>query len=151
MVEHKAGHIIEKIVQQTDFKREEVLEQIERLGRSLKYGTDKSSVIDEDPTIPQLLVQEMNVDLGDPVDYLYVELLFDQYPQYARIIPFITVNKEKIKRILGKYVEKPKKWIPKEDEVAPVILAVEPTVLRDGILVHYEEYSTTHPSKSHKG
>ncbi|MFX1286093.1 MAG: leucine-rich repeat domain-containing protein [Promethearchaeota archaeon] len=141
-MELTTGQIIQKIVQQTNLSRIEVEEQIEQLRRSLKYDKD---VAEEDATIPKLLAQEMNVDLGDPADYLYIELLFDEFPQFARIIPFATIDKEKIKEILQKYVEKPKTWVPGKDEVEPVILTVEPTLFRDGILVHYEEYTSMTP------
>ncbi|MFX0199016.1 MAG: hypothetical protein ACFFCW_23075 [Candidatus Hodarchaeota archaeon] len=88
--------IIQKVVQQTNLQRKEVLERIEQLRQSLKYGSEDDILLDADPTIPKLFAQELNVDLGDPMDYLYTELIFDNWQLFARIIPLTTINKEKI-------------------------------------------------------
>ncbi|UCG03787.1 MAG: leucine-rich repeat domain-containing protein [Candidatus Heimdallarchaeota archaeon] len=94
-------NIVQKIMYQTNFSREEVLLQIKNLAKSLKYRKEEGKVVvDEDPTIPKLLAQEWNVDLGDPSDYLYTELIFDNWPLFARIIPLTTVTKDKIVKIL---------------------------------------------------
>ena len=87
------------IQKQTRVTREEILERIEKLSKSLRYNHERKILTDkeqvgEDPTIPKLLAQELNVDLGDPMDYLYYELIYDEEPLLVRIIPFVTINKE---------------------------------------------------------
>ena len=95
-----AEKIIQTIVQQANLSREEVIVQIEQLQQSLKYEIEADSSLEGDPTIPKLLAQELNVDLGNPADYLYVELIYDIWPLFARIIPLTTVDKEKIIKII---------------------------------------------------
>jgi hypothetical protein len=98
------------IQQQSRLKREEILERIEKLSRSLRYDHEREIIKNkkregEDTRIPKLLAQEMNVDLGDAMDYLYCELLYDEEPLLVRIIPFVTINKEKMKNCLKKMVK----------------------------------------------
>ena len=93
-----SDQIVQQIMQQTDISEDEVRKRIQQLEASLHYHTDDFN----DPTIPQLLAQELNVDLGDPSNYLYSELIFDKDPFFIRIIPFVTVDKESIKATLQK-------------------------------------------------
>ncbi|MHA2244896.1 MAG: leucine-rich repeat domain-containing protein [Candidatus Hodarchaeales archaeon] len=96
-----AEHIIHCIVQQTNLTKEEVIKIIEQLRRSLRYSIDDKT----DPTIPRLLAQELNIDLGDFTNYLYTEWIFDKAPLcLVKIMPFTTINKEKIKKIFQKLV-----------------------------------------------
>ncbi|MFX1284465.1 MAG: leucine-rich repeat domain-containing protein [Promethearchaeota archaeon] len=94
-----ADQIIQLIVQQTGLSREQILASVQLLQRSLQPHIKEFDNYN-DPTFPQLLAQELNVDLGDPTNYLYVELLFDEAPLIVRVIPFTTVNKDKIKATL---------------------------------------------------
>ncbi|MFX0206417.1 MAG: hypothetical protein ACFFDT_10570 [Candidatus Hodarchaeota archaeon] len=94
--------IIERIQQQTSLSKNQVLIRIDHLRKSLKYG--ERGVIDEDILIPKLLAQELDVDLGDPTDHLYIELIFEQWPLFVRLIPLSTIDKEKIIIILRKLV-----------------------------------------------
>ncbi len=42
------------------------------------------------------------MDLGDPTDYLYTELIFDKDPFFIRIIPLVSIDKERIQATLRK-------------------------------------------------
>ena len=93
------NQIIQMIANQRELTREEVRSRIELLKESLFYDID-GRTDEDDPTIAKLLAQELNVDLGDPTNYLYTELLYDKPPICVRIIPFVTIDKEQIKQKL---------------------------------------------------
>ncbi len=97
-MEQTAEKIIQRIGQQTNLPRKDILKRIAQLSRSLKYNIE-----DDDPTIPKLLTQELNVGLdGNPTDYLYIELLYDKWPLFARIIPLTTIYRRKSQKYSGK-------------------------------------------------
>ncbi|MFX0017055.1 MAG: leucine-rich repeat domain-containing protein [Promethearchaeota archaeon] len=89
--------IINQITKQTDLGQAEVREKVEQLTKSLCYRIDENKS-SSDPTIPKLLAQELNVDLGDPTDYLYVILKFIKEPVRIYIYPFPTIDKDRINR-----------------------------------------------------
>jgi hypothetical protein len=98
-----ADQIIQLIVDQTNLPKVEVLDMIHQLQRSFNCPVDELKH-ENDPTFPKLLAQELNVDLGDPTNYLYSELIYDKDPLFVRVIPLTTVNKAKIKTTLRSMV-----------------------------------------------
>lgn len=110
--------IIQKIQDQTNLSREEIVPEIQRLKMSLK---PEEEFFDDDSPFLKLLAQELNVDLEDPTDYLYTELIFDQWPLFVRIIPFATIDKEKIVITLNKLMLKLEKELRRRGERKPLI------------------------------
>ncbi|MFX1516438.1 MAG: leucine-rich repeat domain-containing protein [Promethearchaeota archaeon] len=159
--------IIQAIVQQANLPRRKVLERVRDLQRSLRYEPETSASLDDDPSLPKLLAQELNVDLGDPTDYLYAELIFDQWPLFVRIIPLSTIDKEKISIALTKLILQLEDQLKASSPRMKRLLLTEPPVafskrifnvlehwigpkqgaffVKDGILVNFKFYSDDHP------
>lgn len=150
------GQIIQLVVDQTNLSREEVLERIRQLERSFNYHVD--GLDDEpDPTFPKLLAQELRVDLGDPAGYLYPELIYDEAPLFVRVIPLITVDKERIKttlRNLTLELEPQIRTFCKLTKNHPIGLSEELRYLtraqgqlfvKDGIVIQFEAYDDYNP------
>lgn len=85
-MEQSTDQIIQLIIDQTNFSKSDIIEKIDLLGFALEYHL-KGEEDEIDPIFLKLLAQELNVDLGEPSDYLYTELIYDKSPILVRIIP----------------------------------------------------------------
>jgi Leucine-rich repeat (LRR) protein len=159
--------VIQKVVSQTTLHRAEVFDRINQLERSFHPRADYLRD-PNDPTFARLLAQELNIDVDDPTDYLYAELVFDQAPLLVRIIPLTTVNKTKIKATLRNLASELEPQIRKRSDLPEDrTISVREELLflcggggppdegqlfvRDGILFQFESYVTNYDGELERG
>ncbi|MFX1286087.1 MAG: leucine-rich repeat domain-containing protein [Promethearchaeota archaeon] len=101
--------VIRKIHEQKQLSKAEISEKIAQTRRELRYDKD-------DSIIATLVAQELNVNLGDPTNYLYTVLEYRDQDLVFYLCPLTTISKEKMKKnyeriSINEVLERPV-WMP---------------------------------------